>query len=238
MRPLDRRVPQSLIHRPGLAAREFIIGINGVLGARVTAGRRSATAQGQEQVSEANVEYLRRMYAGTRGWYTAAETKAQLLLAINGAFVTLLFGTLFSRPSDVQAVTVHFGVDTWAFIGMSVTALVGAIVCAALSLWSLHGRAVKDLARLGVNPGDPDSYRAEALWYFGHVARLQPDAVTERLLKADWSFEAQALSYHAIDLARRVLRKHRWVNAGWILTAAALIALAAASTSFFIRAQI
>jgi hypothetical protein len=35
-----------------------------------------------------------------------------------------------------------------------------------------------------------------------------------------------------------VLRKHRWVNAGWILTAAALIALAAAGTSFFIHAQI
>lgn len=204
----------------------------------VTAGRNGRAAQAQEQVGDANVEYLRRMYASTRGWYTAAETKAQLLLAVNGALVTLLFSVLFSRPSDVEAVTAHFGVDTWAFIGMSVTALVSAIVCATLSLWSLHGRAAKDLARLGVNPGDPDSYRAEALWYFGHVARLQPDAVTERLLKADWSFEARALSYHAIDLARRVLRKHRWVNAGWILTAVALIGLAAAGTSFFIRAQI
>jgi hypothetical protein len=238
MCPLERRVPQSLTHWPGLAARELIIGLSGALGTRVTRGRRNAAAQGQEQVSEASVEYLRRMYASTRGWYTAAETKAQLLLAVNGAFVTLLFGILFSRPSDVQAVTVHFGVDTWAFISMSVAALVGAIVCATLSLWSLHGRAQKDLTRLGVSPGDPDSYRPEALWYFGHVARLQPDAVTERLLKANSSFEAQALSYHAIDLARRVLRKHRWVNAGWILTAAALIALAAAGTSFFIHAQI
>jgi hypothetical protein len=40
-----------------------------------------------------------------------------------------------------------------------------------------------------------------------------------------------------VDLAHKVLRKHRWVNAGWALTALALIALAAAGTSFFVRAQ-
>jgi hypothetical protein len=177
------------------------------------------------------------MYASTRDWYTSAETKAQLLLAVNGTFITLLFGVLFSRPSDVRAGTGHFGMDTWAFMGVSIAALAGAIVFAALCLWSLHGKSATEFARLKVDPSNPDSYRAEVLWYFGHVARLQSDAVAERLLRADRSFEAQVLTYHVVDLARKVLRKHRWVNVGWILTTLALIALAAAGTSFFIHDQ-
>jgi hypothetical protein len=46
---------------------------------------------------------------------------------------------------------------------------------------------------------------------------------------------ATELCYHIVDLAHRVLRKHRWVNAGWLLTAAASVFLAAAGTSFFIH---
>ncbi len=197
----------------------------------------AGTGQSRGEATEANVEYLRRVYASTRDWYTAAETKAQLLLAVNGAFVTVLFGVLFGRSSDVHASTGKFGIDTWIFTAISVAALVSAIVCAALSLWSLHGKADDEFARLGVKPADPDSYRAEVLWYFGHIARLQPEAVTKRLLKVDRNSEIEILSYHVIDLAHRVLRKHRCVNLGWAFTALALIALAAAGTSFFVRAQ-
>jgi hypothetical protein len=188
-----------------------------------------------EQISEANIEYLRHMYDSMRVWYTAAETKAQLLLGINGVFITLLFTVLFSRPSDIRTGSDHFGIDTWIFITLSVTALSCAIVCAAACLWSLHGRSGAEFTRLGVNPQNPNSYRPEVLWYFGHVARLRPDAVSQRLLKVDRSSEARVLSYHVIDLSSKVLRKHRWMNLGWISTAVAVIALVAAGISFFIH---
>ena len=81
-------------------------------------------------------------------------------------------------------------------------------------------------------------YRPEVLWYFGHLARLQHDAAVERLREADHEYEAKALSYNVIDLSARVLRKHRLVNRGWALTALELIAIVAAGTSFFIRAQL
>jgi len=41
-----------------------------------------------------------------------------------------------------------------------------------------------------------------------------------------------------VDLSVKVLHKHRLVNMGWALTALELIALVAAGTSFFIRAQL
>jgi hypothetical protein len=197
----------------------------------------TSAAQPQREATEVEVEYVRRVYGSTREWYMVAETKAQLLLAVNGAFVTIIFGVLFSKNGDIRSGAGHFGLETWIFLSVSVLALVSAIACAALCLWSLHGNAAKELAHLGVDPGDPSSYRAEVLWYFGHLAHLQPDAAIEMLRRADRGFEMRALSYNAVDLASKVLRKHRWVNSGWALTALSLIALAAAGASFFVRAQ-
>lgn len=194
-------------------------------------------AQPEQETTEITTAYIRRVYASTREWYTVAETKAQLLLTVNGAFVTILFGVLFGKAGDIRAGAVRFGPETWAFFGIAVAALVSALACAAGCLWSFHGHARRELARLGVEREDPGTYQPEALWYFGHLAHLRPDEVVKKLLKADQAFEARTLSYNVVDLSAKVLRKHRLVNAGWALTALALIALAAAGTSFFVRAQ-
>jgi Family of unknown function (DUF5706) len=191
-------------------------------------------AQAQVEEDKANVEYLRHMYSMTRAWYTAAETKAQLLLAVNGLFVTVLFGILFGNSGDRRLGGARLASGTWVLISVSVVALVIAIICAALCLWSLHGRAKAEFDHLGVNPGEPASYQPEVLWYFGHVAYLKRDAVKERLRSVDRRFEIETLSYHVVDLAHKVLRKHRWVNAGWAFTALALITLVAAGASFFV----
>ncbi len=190
-------------------------------------------AHPQAEEDKATVEYLRHMYAMTRAWYTAAETKAQLLLAVNGLFVTVLFGILFGNSGDRHLGAARFGSGTWVLLSVSAVALVIAIICAALCLWSLHGRAKAEFDSLGVDPEEPASYQPEMLWYFGHIARLKRGAVKERLRSVDRRFEIETLSYHVVDLAHKVLRKHRWVNAGWAFTALALIALVAAGASFF-----
>jgi hypothetical protein len=197
----------------------------------------ATTVQPQPEATEISAAYIRRVYASTREWYSVAETKAQLLLTVNGAFVTILSGIIFGKLSDVAAAGARFGPETWLFLGIAVAALVSALVCAAGCLWSFHGNAKEEFAYLGVNPDDPATYRPEVLWYFGHLAHLQLDAAVEALRTADRNFEAQTLSYNVVDLSAKVLRKHRLVNAGWALTALALIALVAAGASFFVRAQ-
>jgi len=194
-------------------------------------------AQPRQETMEVTAAYIRRVYASTREWYTVAETKAQLLLTVNGAFVTILSGFLFGNAGDVHAGVVRFGPETWTFLGIAVSALVSALVCAAGCLWSFHGQAKRELARLGVDRDDPNTYQPEALWYFGHLAYLRSDAAVKQLLKADHAFEARTLSHNVVDLSVKVLRKHRLVNAGWALTALALIALVAAGTSFVVRTQ-
>lgn len=197
-----------------------------------------SAAEPPAEAVEVDIDYLRRIYASTREWYTVSETKAQLLLTANGAFVAIIFGALFGKVSDVRAAAARFGSDTWIFLGASVVSLVCAISCAALCLWSLHGRAGKEIAQLGVDRDDPSTYRPEVLWYFGHLANLRMDGAVQALRRADREFEVATLTYHVVELAQRVLRKHRWVNMGWAFTALALIALVAAGTSFFIRAQL
>lgn len=197
-----------------------------------------AQAKQRVEAMEAAADYNRRVYASTREWYNVAEAKAQLLLTVNGVFVTILSSLLFSRIGNIHAGISNFGPVTWFFLGVSVAALVCALTCAAGCLWSWHSQSGKEFAQLGVNPGDPASYRPEVLWYFGHLARLQPDGAVERLRKADRTFEAETLSYNVVDLAAKVLRKHRLVNAGWALTALALISLVAAGMSFLIDSHL
>lgn len=131
----------------------------------------------------------------------------------------------------------HFGIYTQVLLVISTMAPASAIACAGLCLWSLHGKGNRELARLGINPGNPDTYKPAGLWYFGHIARLDQDIAVKMLCRADQEFETKALAHNAVDLARKVFCKHRWVNAGWALTALALITFAAAGISFFVQVQ-
>jgi hypothetical protein len=182
------------------------------------------------------VEYARRVYASTLDWYKIADTKAQLLLTINGIFVTILSGALLGKVADVRALGDVSGPETWVFFLVAVVGLAGAITCAARCLWSRLGRIARDdFAHLDVDPDDPATYRPEVLWFFGRLARLPAEPAAEMLRHADRGFEIKALTYDVMFLARNVLRKHQWVNAGWTFTAVALLALLAGGTSFVIR---
>jgi hypothetical protein len=141
------------------------------------------------QAVEPGVEYVRYLYESTRKWCVTAEAKAQLLLTVNGSFVTIIFGTLFGKNSELHADAARFSIVTWSLLSTSVVALTGAIACAGLCLWSMHGKASKELEHLKVDPNNPDTYKAEDLWYFGHLARLRAPAAVNAIRKADRSFE-------------------------------------------------
>jgi aspartyl/asparaginyl beta-hydroxylase (cupin superfamily) len=106
-----------------------------------------------------------------------------------------------------------------------------------MCLLPLHGRKSKrDVMALGVRGDDPTTYRPEVLWYFGHLARLDSAEAVRRLRSADRTVEIEALTFNVVELSGRVLRKHRYVNAGWMFTALALITLAACAGSLVVRA--
>ena len=188
------------------------------------------------EVEEAHLAYLRRAYESTRQWYSIIETKCQLLLGVNGVFVSVVFGSIFGKSEDVRPTVRLFGPETWIFCGLAVASIVSAVVCAALSMYSLHGRASRDeLADLEVDPAKPATYKPEALWYFGHLANLDYKTAVRLLREVGGISEIDVLSHHLITLSSRVLRKHNYANAGWILTAGSLIMIALAAASVILR---
>ncbi|NNN30011.1 hypothetical protein HLK59_06480 [Streptomyces sp. S3(2020)] len=131
------------------------------------------------------------------------------------------------------------GIETWFFYSVSTGALLGAVSCAAAFLWSRHGKNYRgNFARFHVDPGRPETYKPEVLWYFGDLAHLDMDAAAELIGQADARFEVTALSYNVVHLSRVVFRKHRFINAGWALTALAVSSLILGGVSVFVRAQV
>jgi hypothetical protein len=200
-----------------------------------TVARLSNDGNVREEDFEPDAEYVRRAYDRAIDWYKVAENKAQLLLTVKGLLVTVFVGSLTGKTSGARPT----GVETRIFIFASATAVVAAVSCAAAGLWSRHTINIKEaFAKLEVNPANPDSYKPEVLWYFGHLARLDHGAAASMVSSADRRFEVTALSYNLVDLSVVVLRKHRFVNLGWALTASAIVFVVIAGVDVYIRAQL
>jgi hypothetical protein len=176
------------------------------------------------------------MYDRVIDWYKVAETKAQLLLTVNGAFVTVAFGLVSGSIEELRRSLDAAGALTWLFLTLAVVALSGSISAAAATLLSQHGRHIReDFAKLDIDPNDESTYRPEGMWYFGHIAQLQWRGVQSMLQDADDDLEVKVLTYNVHGLSKTVLRKHRLVNLGWLLATVTLLSLIAGAISLLVR---
>jgi hypothetical protein len=84
----------------------------------------------------ASVEYARRLYDDVLGWYQSADTKAQVVLGIDGAFVAFFTSGIFTNPGDLMAMVAMFSSWTWLFLCTMITSLLLSIFAAVYCLWS------------------------------------------------------------------------------------------------------
>jgi hypothetical protein len=185
------------------------------------------------------VDYTRRLYANILAWYDSADRKAQIILTANGGFVTVLTGLGLTRPDEVTKTVAVFGPETWLLFALSAVGLVISFGSAALCLWSrLLSRtdSEKILRAHHVRPDDATTYDPAVLWFFQLVEHLDESALEQRLRAFSPEDEIDALSDQIVQLARRVTRKHRWVNIGFIATATSLSCLLGTAVSYFVRA--
>jgi hypothetical protein len=107
------------------------------------------------------VSYARRVFSDVLHWYRSADTKAQVLLTIDGIFLSFLTGAIFSKPEDLAAMTQRFAWPTWVLLTLMCLTLNASIVSAIMCLWSrVHsGAAVRALfTDLRVLPEDASTY--------------------------------------------------------------------------------
>jgi hypothetical protein len=141
---------------------------------------------------------------------------------------------VFNPSAHWERTFSHLGMLTWALLIAMCICLVGAILSALKSLRSQLDDLGSDefLAENGVRKDAWETYGPETMWFFQHIARLDRTQFRKRIAGMDKSFEFHAVSANLPILCQNVVRKHAWVNRGFVFTAAALIFFLLAGMSY------
>lgn len=181
------------------------------------------------------LDYSRRLLERVIDWYKNADLKAQIILTINGAFLTFLTSSIFKNPEELTKITQRFGASTWVWLILMCVCLVGSIVSALMCLWSrifLFSKrdGVLVQAKKGIKGGE--KYPPEVMLFFETISWLEHTKFQSELLGMDQEFEIKALGSQSYLLSRRVYIKHRLINLGFLLSGGSLIFFLASGISY------
>jgi hypothetical protein len=98
-------------------------------------------------------DYLKRLYDDVLGWYRSADTKAQLLLTLNGVLITVATAVAFAKPEDVAARKAMISGRAWLPLIAATACVIGSVICAvawANRGWLLAAAGIVLLAVAGV----------------------------------------------------------------------------------------
>ena len=161
--------------------------------------------------SEKSVEYARRLYDDVRSWYDNADTKAQVVLAIDGAFLAFLTGAIFSKPGDLKEVVGSFSTWTWSLLALMTLCLLASVISAICCLWS-RTYSAKELQEFveaaQCAKGDSAQYAPKAMWFFQMVANLEERRFRATLEAVNGLFEIEAMASQIQILSKNVRTKH------------------------------
>ena len=189
--------------------------------------------------NENPVQFARRLYDNVYGWYQSADTKAQVVLAIDGGFLTFLTGAIFAKPSDLKAVVGSFSNWTSALLVLMTFCLVASIMSAMYCLRSRTYTAAQLRQFVEIVPaenGNSTPYPPKVMLFFQMVAVLEETRFCGTLKAINGSFEIEALASQIQILSRNVQKKHRAVNAGFVLAATTLILFLFSGLSYLVDA--
>ena len=189
--------------------------------------------------SNENLEYARRLYDNVLDWYKNADTKAQVILAINGGFITFVGSSVFKKAEEVKSVFGFFDSLTWIILAFMIASLIGSIGAAIYCLWSrIYSeknlrKIIEDALKKYPPTGqEPDRYPPSISCFFQFFERLEKAKFRETLQSVDPKFEIKALTNQIHILSRNVRKKHFAVNIGFMLVAATLIMFFAMAVSY------
>ena len=187
------------------------------------------------------IDYQWKLEDILRYWYSAAETKAQVVLTLNGIFITFVTGSILANREAVAQTVAIFGAETWTFMaGMSMGSA-GSIACAVVCLMARGVQAKRTqelLNRYMVDPNRADAYVAEVATFFADLAELRPDLYADLMLSINSQFIVRALASTHVEWSKAIRRKHRWVNRAFILIGVALGFFICVSVSYLARASL
>ena len=195
----------------------------------------------EQNLSEA-VDYARRVLDFNFAWYKNADTKAEIILTLDGVFIAFVTGSIFMKQTELIAIMERFYFVTWVFLVLMVAFLLGSIVFSILCLWSRipifskqKNYSTKDSENGSKNDNNNEEpCPSEATLFFANISCLEKKTYQDFMLKADREDEISALAFDIHTLSVNVNKKHKWVDLGFILTGMSLFSFLAFGISYII----
>jgi len=184
------------------------------------------------------LEYSRRVFDGILEWYKNADSKAQIILTIDGAFLTFLTSSIFMKQGNLSTILSNFGVETWLLLALMCLALAGSILSSILCLWSrIYSKDKLDeiLRSGGVDIERSETYKPQFMLFFQFISRLNAEQMAEKLAAVDERYEIEALAHETRILSKNVMKKHSWVNRGFALAGLSLLLFLSVGISYVVR---
>jgi hypothetical protein len=202
----------------------------------------SADPERTKCIGDASLDYAQRLYADIVDWYKVAETKAQIVLTLDGLFTSVITGLLFVNPNDAQDTFRHFGFETWTLLALMALTLslsiVSALLCLTMRIMSLRELEARyGSMRSTANAGTADpSARADLLWFLRAVQALPEETYVQMPAGISAGDLTKGLLRQNKVLVDRVLfAKQMWVNWAFRFAATTLLLLLGAGISYVIR---
>jgi len=188
-----------------------------------------------------NIEYIRNLYQNVLDWYKNADSKAQVILAIDGGLVAFISSTAFAKPDEIKLILKEFTPITWMFLTFMFASLVASMGSAIFCLWSriyssedLTIIIEKAISKAKTSEFSNYPYPPSVACFFQFIERLDKEKFRETLNSVNIDFEIKALSNQIYILSGNVRRKHYYVNLGFMFSLAALIFFFLSSISYLL----
>lgn len=177
-----------------------------------------------------NIEYTRRLYQNVLDWYRNADSKAQVVLAIDGGLVAFISSTAFSQPAQIKLIVGAVTPITLILLTLMVASLMISMGAAIFCLWARIYSA-KNLKRIiddAISKAKTSEfgnlpYPPSISCFFQFIERLDKEKFRETLNSVNPNFEIKALANQIYILSGNVRKKHYAVNIGFIFSLAALV---------------
>jgi hypothetical protein len=135
---------------------------------------------------------------------------------------------LAAQPDDLSRTVSVFAGTTWAALGVAGAALIASMLSSALALYARHMQGLR-------GNGGAAAYEPANMWFYRHVAELEPARFIERAEQADAVLETRARLAQVTVMAPIMVRRAEWLNRAFASTALAFVAFALAATDYLIR---
>jgi hypothetical protein len=181
------------------------------------------------------LDFTKHLYSNIIDWYKDVHSRAQQVLTLNGAFVSLLGAAILLKGADLSDVKGHFGWDTYVALAVMAVLFAGSGICAVAALMPLGlgrkriGTTFEEFVRKDGNRNPAPS----VMWWSQFIALQGRLKFVKRAARMTPTLHQEALASQIQILSKRLSYKYRFISAAFVLTAAALLALLWATVSYF-----